>query len=79
MTDIMWISEGKVDSSVADKWCALYWLNNGDYSGAVRQKTDDGWWYVTTGFAPDETIVHGPYPSKEAIEILIATGLLEGY
>ena len=79
MTDIARLSEGKVDDTAANKWGVLYWLNNRDYSGAIRQKLDDGWWYVTTGFAPDETIVHGPYPTKEAVEMLIVMDLLEGY
>ena len=54
------------------KWCDLYWLeNSSDLSLAIRRKVYDGLWYVTRDYMPGEIVLYGPYPSKEAIEMLM--------
>lgn len=61
------------------RWLALYWLNPeiGGGTTAVRQKRSDGLWYITTGVAHAAQVLHGPYPSKDAVEMLIEMGAVE--
>jgi len=76
MIDITRISQGRLEDSIT--WCSLYWVNaHGHYDWAIRQKADDKMWYVTKDYAPEEIILHGPYPSKEAIEMLMVMGMID--
>jgi hypothetical protein len=55
-----------------NKWRDLYWLEySSDHSLAIRQKVDDRMWYVKRDYMPGEIVLYGPYPSKEAIEMLM--------
>ena len=65
--------------SDSDKWEELYWLYEAGVrdSLAIRKLRDDGQWYVTVGYIENATVLHGPYPSKEAVEMLLMMGALE--
>lgn len=62
-----------------DKWAELYWVNGPGSAGmvAIRKLRVDGQWYVTTGVVEAALVLHGPYPSREAVEMLLEMGLLE--
>lgn len=65
-----------------DKWEELHWFNGPGSAGmggslAVRKLRVDGQWYVTTGYMKNAQLLHGPYPSREAVEMLLEMGLLE--
>lgn len=65
--------------SDSDKWEELYWLYEAGVRGslAIRKLRDDGQWYVTSGYITHATVMHGPYPSKDVIEMLLAMGTLK--
>ena len=65
--------------SDSDKWEELYWLFEAGVrdSLAIRKLRDDGQWYVTRGYITHATVIHGPYPSREAVEMLLEMGALE--
>ena len=68
--DISTIARGILDSRAT--WCDLYWLQpKTNCSLAIRRKVTDRMWYVTKEYIPYEVILYGPYPSKEAIEMLM--------
>lgn len=63
-------------------WEELYWAytTRAAHAGcslAVRKLRADGQWYVTRGYTENTQILHGPYPSKEAVEMLLEMGALE--
>ena len=65
--------------SDSDKWEELYWLYEAGVrdSLAIRKLRVDGQWYVTHGYIENTHLLHGPYPSREAVEMLLEMGLLE--
>lgn len=76
----MGLNQGK--PSDEGKWAELYWFNGPGSAGmggslAIRKLRVDGQWYVTTGVVEAALVLHGPYPSREAVEMLLEMGLLE--
>jgi len=74
--DISRIQHGALEET--DKWCDMYWLEYPpDYSLAMRKSSTDGMWYITQQYMPEEIILYGPYPSKEAIEMLMTMDAID--
>lgn len=76
----MGISQGR--TACPDKWEELFWVNSPGSavmggSLAVRKLRVDGQWYVTYGYMEAAVMLHGPYPSREAVEMLLEMGALE--
>jgi hypothetical protein len=76
MFDIKRIQLGALERM--DKWCNLYWLEHyPDLSLAMRKSSTDNMWYITRRYMPEEVVLYGPYPSKEAIEMLLIVGAID--
>lgn len=61
------------------RWAELWWMAEGRSDRAVRKQVSDGLWYVTEGYVESAKIIHGPFGSLEAVEMLANMGMINDY